>query len=81
VTLRACTTQAVQSGLIEIVGDVLWVYTWSDLEYAIAGSPTIDVDQVVMWRVIRAHDGCATDAREDASTDAYCRRSGTYVCV
>lgn len=52
----------VQAGIVEVVGDVLWVYTWSDLEFAICGSPAVDVDQatnrrrcwfwrIVMWRV------------------------------
>lgn len=37
---------AVRDGLIEMVGDVLWLFTWADLELAICGSPQVDVDQV-----------------------------------
>jgi hypothetical protein len=43
----AAQLEAVRTGLVDILGDVLWCFTWSELEQRVCGSPVVDVAR---WR-------------------------------
>ena len=38
--------KVLQEGFVEMTGDVLWLFSWFDLESAVCGAPTIDIDAV-----------------------------------